>query len=231
MNVKGCHMSTLAIVGAGQGLGASVAKRFGREGFSVALIARRPENVDRLAEELAAEGIDARGYSADVSDRDALTLALQTAAADLGTIEVLQYSPVPDKRYLKDVLDTTVDDLTSAVTFSLLGAAAAVHEVLDGMTDLGKGTVLLVNGNSAATPNRAVAGTSAAFAAESAYGLMLHEALVEKNVHVGQLIIPGAIGGGDPLYEPDALAERLWTIHRTPGEFRTTVTGDGEGTS
>ncbi|MFI9408550.1 hypothetical protein [Nocardia gamkensis] len=34
----------------------------------------------------------------------------------------------------------------------------------------------------------------------------------------------GTIGGGDPLFEPDALAERLWNIHAEHGPFRTTVT-------
>jgi hypothetical protein len=91
------------------------------------------------------------------------------------------------------------------------------------MKQLGRGTILLVNGSSAATPNANVAGTSIAFAGESAYGAMLHEALTPQNIHVGQLIIPGAIGRGDPLYALDALAERLWTIHAQRGGFRTTV--------
>lgn len=55
---------------------------------------------------------------------------------------------------------------------------------------------------------------------------MLHDALAPRNVHVGQLIIPGAIGGGDPLYAPDALAERLWHVHTDRGAFRTTVGAD-----
>ncbi|WP_198346991.1 hypothetical protein [Nocardiopsis dassonvillei] len=67
---------------------------------------------------------------------------------------------------------------------------------------------------------------STAFAWESAYGAMLHEALAPENVHVGQLIIPGAIGGGDPLYAPEALADRLWAVHTERGPFRTTVGGD-----
>ena len=55
---------------------------------------------------------------------------------------------------------------------------------------------------------------------------MLHEALTPQNTHVKQLTIPDAIGGGDPLYAPDALADRLWNIHARPGPFRTTVGAD-----
>lgn len=124
------------------------------------------------------------------------------------------------------MLETSVDELAAATEFSILGAATAVATVLPGLRQLGRGTILLVNGSSAATPNGNVAGTSTAFAGESAYGKMLHDALTSENIHVGQLIIPGAIGGGDPLYAPEALADRLWDIHTSRGAFRTTVGAD-----
>lgn len=219
-------MTTVAIVGAGAGLGRATAHRFGREGHSIALISRTQANVDRIAAELNEDGINVRGYTADVQDRDALEGALDRAAAELGAVEVLQYSPVPQKGFLKAVLDTTVQDLAAAIEFSVLGAATAVAQVLAGMRQKGRGTVLLVNGSSAATPNATVAGTSTAFAAESAYGRMLHDALAPENIHVGQLIIPGAIGGGDPLYAPEALAEQLYSMHSQRRGFRTIV---GEG--
>jgi NADP-dependent 3-hydroxy acid dehydrogenase YdfG len=218
-------MPTIAVIGAGPGLGAATARRFGREGFSVALIARNPEKLDRIRDELSADGVEAGGYTADVQDAVALGRALETAAAELGPIEVLQYSPVPRKEFLRPVLETTPDDLTAATAFSIVGPVTAVRQVLPGMQNLGRGTILLVNGSSAATPNGNVAGTSVAFAGESAYGEMLHEALAPQNIHVGQLIIPGAIGGGDPLYAPDALADRLWNIHTQRGEYRVTVGG------
>lgn len=216
-------MTTIAIIGAGPGLGAAAARRFGREGFSVALVARGRDRLDRLAADLAADGVRARGYPADVRDRAALAGALDSAAAELGAVEVLQYSPLPSRAFLRPVLETTVADLAAAVEFSVLGTATAVGRVLPGMRESGRGTILLVNGASAATPNGAVAGTSTAFAGESAYGAMLHDALAPENIHVAQLIIPGAIGGGDPLFAPEALAERLWTLHAEHGPYRTTV--------
>ena len=220
-------MSVIAIVGAGPGLGAAVAHRFGSAGFAVALIARNPQKLEALEQQLSADGITARRYIADVSDREALAAALNRAAEDLGDIEVLQFSPVPSKDFLKPVLDTTVEDLRAATELSILGSATAVRQVLPGMLDRGSGTILLINGSSAATPNANVAGTSTAFAGESAYAAMLHDATAEKGVNVRQLIIPGAIGGGDPLYDPAALAERIWQFHaELDGPFRVTVGGD-----
>jgi short-subunit dehydrogenase len=62
-------MATIAIVGAGPGLGRSIAKVFGRNGFSVALVARTQEKLDGLAVELRKSGVEAVGFAADVMDR------------------------------------------------------------------------------------------------------------------------------------------------------------------
>lgn len=42
-------------------------------------------------------------------------------------------------------------------------------------------------------PHPERAGTSIAFAAESAYAAMLHDVLAPQNIHAAQLIVPGAI--------------------------------------
>lgn len=216
-------MTTIVIIGAGPGLGQATARRFGREGFSVALISRTQENVDGLAAELSEDGITARGYAANVRDPQALRTALDVAASELGPIEVLQYSPVPAKDFMKPVLETTADDLTGPVEQSVYGPVAAVQHLLPGMRELGRGTILFINGGSAVTPNGTVTGTSIAFAGESAYGQMLHDALAPEDIHVAQLIIPLGIGGGEPDHEPDVLADRIWGLHQGRGAFRTFV--------
>ena len=216
-------MSTIAIIGAGPGLGQATARRFGREGFSVALIARTQDNVDRLAAELTDEGITARGYAANARDPQALRAALDATAADLGPIEVLQYSPVPAKEFMKPVLETTAEDLVGPVEQSVYGPVTAVQHVLPGLRELGRGTVLFINGGSAVRPSGGVAGTSVAFAGQSAYGQMLHDALADQGIHVAQLIIPRGIGGGEPDHEPDALSDRIWSLHRDRGAFRSFV--------
>ncbi|MER7798411.1 SDR family NAD(P)-dependent oxidoreductase [Microbacterium sp. NPDC096154] len=216
-------MTTLAIVGAGPGLGLAVARRFGREGFSVALIARNQEKLDDLADKLASDGVRASGFSADARDRSALRAALDQAAEELGPIEVLQYSPVPAREFMKPALETSPDDLLGPIEMSILGPVTAVQQVLPGMRELGRGTILFPNGASAVRPRGAVTGTSVAFAGESAYAHVLHDALKPENVHVAQLIIPLGIGGGEPDHEPAALANRLFTLHQERGQFRTFV--------
>jgi len=167
----------MAIVGAGPGLGAAVARRFGTEGFGVALIARSQERVDALAAELADDGVTARGFSADVRELSTLTAALESAAETLGPIEVLQYSPIPQKDFMLPLLETGPADLVGPIEFSIYGPVAAVQHVLPGMRSLGRGTILIVNGGSAVRPAGRVTGTSIAFAGESAYAQMLHNEL------------------------------------------------------
>jgi len=213
-------MTTIAIVGAGRGLGAAVARKFGAEGFDIALISRNQEHVDQLAAELSSSGLTARGYAADVRDTKSLAGALDRAAQDLGPVEVLEYSPLPQKEFLRPVLETTVDDLAGAVEFSIYGPVTAVQQVLPGMRALGHGSILFVNGGSGARPNPKVAGTSIAFAGEAAYARMLHDTLTPEGIRVRQLIIPGAITPGHPTHDPAVLANRLWHLHTHPGEFR-----------
>ncbi|MFE1933452.1 SDR family NAD(P)-dependent oxidoreductase [Streptomyces sp. NPDC059474] len=213
-------MTSLAIIGAGPGLGAAVARRFGREGYDTALISRDQDRLDVLAAGLTGEGVTARGFAADVRDPKALTAALDTAATALGPIEVLQYSPVPQREFMLPVLDTTADGLAGPLEFSVYGPVTAVRQVLPGMRALGRGTVLFVNGGTAVVPHPQRAGTSIAFAAESAYGRLLHDTLAGDGIHVAQLIIPGAIVPGHEKKDPAVLADTLWTLHQDRHGFR-----------
>jgi NADP-dependent 3-hydroxy acid dehydrogenase YdfG len=213
-------MTTIAIVGAGPGLGAAAARRFGAEGFRVALLARTQERLDKLVADVAAEGHTVRGYAADVRDRTALTAALDRVAQDLGPVEVMQYSPLPPKEIRRPLAEITGEDLIAALEFSILGAVAATEQVLPGMRALGRGSILFVNGGNGARPDPDAAGTSISFAGEGAYARMLYDTLGAAGIHVAQLIIPGVITAGDPAYDPGVLADRLWQMHQRRDDFQ-----------
>ena len=221
-------MTTIAIIGAGKGLGAAVARRFGAEGFSVALISRNQGRVDALAEELGAEGITAKGFVADVRNPASITRVLEQVTETLGAIEVLQYSPLPQKDFMRPVLETTPADLVGPIEFSVYGPVAAVHQVVPGMRFLGKnrGTILFVNGGTAVTPVRSLAGTSIAFAGQAAYAQLLNEVLGEEGIQVSQLIIGGRIIEGHPEKDPAKLAEHLWNLHTKRDRFRLQISAD-----
>lgn len=76
-------MPGAVIIGAGPGIGRSVARRFAREGLPVALVSRTGDTM----------GLDkVRAYQADSADETALRAALDASAADLGTPDVVVYN-------------------------------------------------------------------------------------------------------------------------------------------
>ncbi|MFG2591346.1 SDR family NAD(P)-dependent oxidoreductase [Streptomyces sp. NPDC048438] len=213
-------MTTFALVGAGPGLGLAAARRFGKAGHHVALLSRSAQHQDTLAAELARENIHARGFPADVLDLASLTEALREAADTLGPVEILQFSPVPRGDFMKPVLDTSAADLDDPLAFSVKGPLTCVNAVLPGMRELGRGTLLFVNGGSAVRPHPDRAGTSIAFAGESAYAAMLHTSLSPDNIYAAQLIVPGAISPDSEHSSPEVLAERLYALHTERKGFR-----------
>ena len=158
-------------------------------------------------------------YQADVRDGASVRSALAKSAGELGPIEVIQYSPIPQPEFLRPMLETTVE-MSRRDPVLVIGPMIAVGHALPGMRSLGRGTILLVNGGSGARPNPRVGANSIAFAAASAYGTMMHDVLAAENIHVGQLIVPQAITQGHPTYDPEALAATLWRMHAHRGAFR-----------
>ncbi|TFC02041.1 SDR family NAD(P)-dependent oxidoreductase [Cryobacterium sp. MDB2-33-2] len=214
-------MPVIAIIGAGPGLGAAVARRFGREGFSIALIARNQTKLDAMAAELAASGFTARAYAADVLTPASLEAALARAEAELGAITVLQYSPLPSRDYLKPVLEMTPELALEALQFSALGLIHSARAVLPAMRAAGSGSIILINGGTSVKARAGFAGTSVAFPAESAYGEMLHDALSDEGIRVSQLVIPGGIPQLQLANGIDGVADRIWDLHAVAGPFRT----------
>jgi short-subunit dehydrogenase len=201
----------------------SIARRFGAEGHRVALISRRQGRLDGLAAELAGAGVQAAGFAADIREPGALRHALDRAAEQLGPVEVLEYSPLPAREFMKPVAETTVDDVRGPLEFSVLGAVAAVQSVLPGMRALGRGTILFTTGGASLKPHPGRAGISISFAGEVAYAEMLHEALAPEGVHVSHLVIRTLIETGHETSDPDALAGLLWDLHTARDRFRVVI--------
>ena len=211
---------SLVIVGAGPNLGLAVARRFGREGFSVGLVSRTQAKLDDLAAQLEAEGITAAGAAADIRDAEALAAAIEALAGRLGEVEVLEYSPLPAREFMKPILETSVDDVRGPLEFSVLGAVAAARAVLGPMQAAGRGTILFTTGGAAIDPYPLRAGVGISFAGEVAYARMLHDELADSGIHVAHTAIGGRIAPGMD-HEPGDVADLLWLHHIDRGAFQT----------
>jgi NADP-dependent 3-hydroxy acid dehydrogenase YdfG len=213
---------SIIIVGAGPNLGAAVARRFGREGLPVGLVARDAGKLEALVAELEGEGIKAAFATADIRDADALQAAIRGLADEIGPVEVLEYSPLPARDFMKPILETTVDDVRGPLEFSVLGAVAAATAVLDPMLERGSGTLLFTTGGAAINPYPLRAGVGISFAAEVAYARMLHDELAGRGIHVAHTAIGGRIAPGE-AHEPTDIADLLWRHHTERGPFQTRV--------
>src|ERR1051325_7374428 len=77
------------VTGAGQGIGAEIARTFARAGAIIAVNDLREPAVSRVAKEIIAGGGNAVGLGADVSDPSAVNAMTQWAAKELGPIDIL----------------------------------------------------------------------------------------------------------------------------------------------
>jgi len=223
-------MPTIALVAAGGRLGLSLGRIFGGHGFDVALIARSTERLGELTGKLAAEGITAAGFPADVTDRPALTAALDGAAGRFGRIDALHYSSTGagtlETLHSTGALDVTVDNLRPQMESTCYGAITATRVVLPAMLTAGGGTLLYTTGGSSVTPAPVFVSAGMAGAALRKWVLTLNGALADRGVYAGHVAIGTWIAGtpgapeGVPLKEPDDIARLYWDLHtsREPAE-------------
>ena len=80
------------VLGAGAGIGGTVAIKFAKEGYHSCLCRRTDqEGLDRLVETIESEGGTATGYLVNAIEDDVIENVITSIEADIGPIEVLVY--------------------------------------------------------------------------------------------------------------------------------------------
>src|SRR4051812_14364804 len=137
------------ILGAGPGLSVSIARRFGREGFAVTLVARRAAALADLAEPLARAGITVDTATADAADARGFRATLERLAERI-TPSVVVYNAA---RIAADsILTLDEDDLLSSYAINVLGAISAAQVFAPALRRSGSGTFLASGGDPAVNP-------------------------------------------------------------------------------
>jgi NAD(P)-dependent dehydrogenase (short-subunit alcohol dehydrogenase family) len=210
-----------AVVGVGPGNGAALARRFAREGYRVALLARSRETSDALATELG----DARAYACDVADEASVKAAFATIRAELGEVDVVAYNAGSGTW-------GTIDDLTpqafeASWRVNALGLFLVSQEVIPAMKAKGSGSIVVVG----ATASRRGMPRTTAFAPAKAAQRSLAEAMARHlwplGIHVSLIILDGVVDlertrqampdkPDDFFIGPDGVAETAWWLTRQP---------------
>ncbi|MNW38801.1 Diacetyl reductase [(S)-acetoin forming] [compost metagenome] len=205
-------MKTIVIVGAGPGLGLSLAKTFGRHGFRIAMISRTQEKLDQYADKLNDLGIEAQGFAADITNKMQLTRAFQQIRNTYGTIDVVEFSPHSGSVPVTPVLEITDESVLQIFDNVVIGAVNTARQVIPEMIERGAGALLFTSDLSAMSPSSLFGNTGIAMSGLRNYVLNLHERLLPLGIYVGHLSISPLIKKGTG-FDPDQVAEAWYSMY------------------
>jgi NAD(P)-dependent dehydrogenase (short-subunit alcohol dehydrogenase family) len=211
----------LLVAGAGAGVGKSVAERFAREGYAIALAARNVQKLNSLAKELGGQP-----FAADLSDEAQVIALFDAVESGLGAIEAVAF--IAATRVQGPIADLTMEDFERVWRQSTLSGFLVGREAARRMLPRKRGSVIFT-GASGSTRGRA--GFAAFAAAKGGLRFMAQSMARElgpQGIHVATVLIDGAIDsermwrdyrermqklGPDGAVHPDAIAETYWQIH------------------
>ncbi|MBM7655453.1 SDR family NAD(P)-dependent oxidoreductase [Neobacillus cucumis] len=197
----------LLIVGTGPGISLNTARKFGKEGFNVALISRSMESLKKYENELKDDGIAAKGFPGDVSSVESLKTAIDAVIKTYGKIDVLFYNAAAGKPGKPTTLSQ--DQLVDDFKISVAGALTSVKEVIPHMEN---GTILLTGGGLALHPYADYASLAIGKAGIRNLAYSLHQELSPKGIYVGTLTIKGFVQEGT-YFSPDNIANTFYSMY------------------
>jgi short-subunit dehydrogenase len=229
---------SIAVFGAGPGLGQAVAHRYAQEGYDVVLVARRREPLELFAHDVADAGVRVHVVTADLADTDAIPGVAERVCAATGDLDALYYAPTPTEGFVPatGLTPQRVQDFMPLIVYSLL---ALVQQFLPHMVEARSGAILTAQGASTVHGLPNLSGPGPAQAAQRNYLQSLHAEVADKGVYVGMLYIGAIIensgfhteiekakaaGTGrdwGPTVDPAHLADLLWTMHSNKGPAET----------
>ncbi|MET3811594.1 SDR family NAD(P)-dependent oxidoreductase [Arthrobacter sp. UYEF3] len=200
----------VAIVGAGPGVSAGVARKFGANGFTVILLARNPESLELRVSELRNAGIEAHGIVADVTDPQSLQSAFSRIQAEHGTLDALVYNAGANTIAKPSAVDPA--DLTRDFAVNVVGALRCAQLAAPAMIARGSGSILFTGGLLALNPVASRASASISKAGLRNLTFTLADELGAQGLKIGTVTIGGAVQAGT-FFDPDLIAEAFWDLH------------------
>jgi NAD(P)-dependent dehydrogenase (short-subunit alcohol dehydrogenase family) len=211
-------MPSAIIIGAGPGIGQSVARRFAAEGFDLGLVARSTSTLESVSSALADSPGEYIGVAADAADESGLRAALDASVDRFGVPDVLVYNAAIIQG--DSLGELSAREHLDAWAVNVVGAITAVGHLGPRMEERGSGTILMTGGMPSPLPD--VMSLSLGKAGVRALAELLATRFGPAGVHVASVTVGGAVAPGT-AFDPDDIAERYWELHSQRREEWTPV--------
>ena len=223
--------ATCAVIGAGDYIGAEIAKKFAAEGFTVFASRRNGEKLEPLVKEVEAAGGTIFGRSLDARN-EAETTAFLNDADQHAPLEVCIFNVGANVNF--PILETTDRVFKKVWEMACWAGFVAGRESARLMVPRGQGNIFFTGATASLRGGSGYAAfASAKFGLRAVAQAMARE-LGPKNIHVAHLIIdagvdtewvrqrrlealgPGALDNPDLLMPPASVAASYWQLYQQP---------------
>jgi len=206
------------IVGAGEGLSASLARLFARHGLRVGLAARKIEKLGALCGETGA-----RAFACNATEPEDVERLFGMVEREIGTPDVVVYNA--SGRTRGPFVELAPADVAQSIAVSAYGGFLVAQQAAQRMLPNKHGAVLFT-GASASVKGYAQSAPFAMgkFALRGLAQSMARE-LSPHGIHVAHFVIDGGIRSAtrtdapdrpDSMLDPDAIAENYWNVLQQP---------------
>ncbi|HWX62887.1 SDR family NAD(P)-dependent oxidoreductase [Bradyrhizobium sp.] len=210
--------TTALIVGAGEGLSASLARLFAREKIKVALAARKTEKLGALCHETAA-----RAFACDATNAEEVERLFGLVEREIGNPDIVVYNA--SARARGGLVDLVPSEVAQSIAVSAFGGFLVAQQAAIRMLPNKRGAILFT-GASASVKGYPQSAPFAMgkFALRGLAQSMARE-LSPQGIHVAHFVIDGGIRSAarteapdrpDSMLDPDAIALSYWNVLQQP---------------
>jgi NAD(P)-dependent dehydrogenase (short-subunit alcohol dehydrogenase family) len=218
------------LVGAGDAIGAAVAQRFAKGGYSVCICRRDAAKSQGLVDELKAAGHDVHALSVDARQEAEVQNLFAHVEKEIGPIEVCLFNAGSNVN--KPLLETTEKLFFKAWELACYAGFLVGREAARYMEPRGRGTIFFTGATASIRGGVGFAAFSSAKFALRAVAQAMARELGPKNIHVVHLIIDAGIDSAaihermkargieasaippDSLTKTSSIAEAYWFAHQ-----------------
>lgn len=172
------------ITGASSGIGAAVARRLARDGWSLVLVGRNEERLRDVADDCRSLGAgDVRSLMLDIRNREHFAEAVRITEAEAPIALYVACAGILDGRHAGEIVETATA-ARAVIDTNLTAAIGGAYAVLPGMLGRSRGAIVFVASLAAFVPLSDAPTYSATKAGLLAFGLGLRDALADRGIRV-----------------------------------------------